>query len=158
MKAKIRQGMQDKIMSEEMMKNLQKYNDKIFQSQQSIERNQKELDDILSKSRRSLGEKHALSTLPKIISDRKKELEKFEKKRQDLINQMTTDLELADKMIEDLFANTSTGVNELVSGIEQYEGSLENLMQKADLSDADRKRFDELKSLYRDEANLHMKI
>ena len=153
MKAKIRQGMQDKIMSEEMMKNLQKYNDKIFQSQQSIERNQKELDDILSKSDRSLGERHSLSTLPKIISDGKKELEKFEKKRQDLINQMTTDMELADKMIEDLFANTSTGVNELVSGIAQYEGSLENLMQKADnLSDADRKRFDELKSLYIDDA------
>ena len=153
MKAKIRQGMQDKIMSEEMMKNLQKYNEKIFQSQQSIERNQKELDDILSKSDRSLGERHSLSTLPKIISDGKKELEKFEKKRQDLINQMTTDMELADKMIEDLFANTSTGVNELVSGIAQYEGSLENLMQKADnLSDADRKRFDELKSLYIDDA------
>ena len=153
MKAKIRQGMQDKIMSEEMMKNLQKYNEKIFQSQQSIKRNQKELDDILSKSDRSLGERHSLSTLPKIISDGKKELEKFEKKRQDLINQMTTDLELADKMIEDLFANTSTGVNELVSGIAQYEGSLENLMQKADnLSDADRKRFDELKSLYIDDA------
>ena len=153
MKAKIRQGMQDKIMSEEMMKNLQKYNEKIFQSQQSIERNQKELDDILSKSDRSLGERHSLSTLPKIISDGKKELEKFEKKRQDLINQMTTDMELADKMMEDLFANTSTGVNELVSGIAQYEGSLENLMQKADnLSDADRKRFDELKSLYIDDA------
>ena len=153
MKAKIRQGMQDKIMSEEMMKNLQKYNEKIFQSQQSIKRNQKELDDILSKSDRSLGERHSLSTLPKIISDGKKELEKFEKKRQDLINQMTTDMELADKMIEDLFANTSTGVNELVSGIAQYEGSLENLMQKADnLSDADRKRFDELKSLYIDDA------
>lgn len=153
MKAKIRQGMQDKIMSEEMMKNLQKYNEKIFQSQQDIERNQKELDDILSKSDRSLGERHSLSTLPEIISDGKKELEKFEKKRQDLINQMTTDMELADKMIEDLFANTSTGVNELVSGIAQYEGSLENLMQKADnLSDADRKRFDELKSLYIDDA------
>jgi hypothetical protein len=153
MKAKIRQGMQDKIMSEEMMKNLQKYNEKIFQSQQSIKRNQKELDDILSKSKRSLGEKHALSTLPKIISDGKKELEKFEKKRQDIINQMTTDLELADKMMEDLFANTSTGVNKLVSGIAQYEGSLENLMQKADgLKDADRKRFDELKSLYIDDA------
>ena len=66
---------------------------------------------------------------------------------------MTTDMELADKMMEDLFANTSTGVNELVSGIAQYEGSLENLMQKADnLSDADRKRFDELKSLYIDDA------
>lgn len=153
MKAKIRQGMQDKIMSEEMMKDLQKYNEKIFQSQQDIERNQKELDDILSKSDRSLGERHSLSTLPEIISDGKKELEKFEKKRQDLINQMTTDMELADKMIEDLFANTSTGVNELVSGIAQYEGSLENLMQKADnLSDADRKRFDELKSLYIDDA------
>ncbi len=153
MKAKIRQGMQDKIMSEEMMKNLQKYNEKIFQSQQSIERNQKDLDAILSKSDRSLGEKHALSTLPKIISDGKKELEKFEKKRQDIINQMTTDMELADKMMEDLFANTSTGVNELVSGIEQYEGSLENLMQKADsLSEVDRKRFDELKSLYIDDA------
>lgn len=153
MKAKIRQGMQDKIMSEEMMKDLQKYNEKIFQSQQDIERNQKELDDILSKSDRSLGERHSLSALPKIISDGKKELEKFEKKRQDLINQMTTDMELADKMIEDLFANTSTGVNELVSGIAQYEGSLENLMQKADnLSDADRKRFDELKSLYIDDA------
>lgn len=153
MKAKIRQGMQDKIMSEEMMKNLQKYNEKIFQSQQSIKRNQKELDDILSKSDRSIGERHSLSTLPKIISDGKKELEKFEKKRQDLINQMTTDMELADKMIEDLFANTSTGVKELVSGIAQYEGSLENLMQKADnLSDADRKRFDELKSLYIDDA------
>ncbi|OPZ94520.1 MAG: hypothetical protein BWY74_00507 [Firmicutes bacterium ADurb.Bin419] len=153
MKAKIRQGMQDKIMSEEMMKDLQKYNEKIFQSQQSIERNQKDLDAILSKSDRSLGEKHALSTLPKIISDGKKELEKFEKKRQDIINQMTTDMELADKMMEDLFANTSTGVNELVSGIEQYEGSLENLMQKADsLSEVDRKRFDELKSLYIDDA------
>ena len=153
MKAKIRQGMQDKIMSEEMMKDLQKYNEKIFQSQQSIERNQKDLDAILSKSDRSLGEKHSLSTLPKIISDGKKELEKFEKKRQDIINQMTTDMELADKMLEDLFANTSTGVNELVSGIEQYEGSLENLMQKADsLSEVDRKRFDELKSLYIDDA------
>ncbi len=153
MKAKIRQGMHDKIMSEEMMKDLQKYNKKIFQSQQSIERNQKDLDAILSKSDRSLGEKHALSTLPKIISDGKKELEKFEKKRQDIINQMTTDMELADKMMDDLFANTSTGVNELVSGIEQYEGSLENLMQKADsLSEVDRKRFDELKSLYIDDA------
>ncbi len=153
MKAKIRQGMHDKIMSEEMMKDLQKYNEKIFQSQQSIERNQKDLDAILSKSDRSLGERHELSTLPKIISDGKKELEKFEKKRQDIINQMTTDMELADKMIEDLFANTSTGVNELVSGIEQYEGSLENLMQKADsLSEVDRKRFDELKSLYIDDA------
>jgi len=153
MKAKIRQGMQDRIMSEEMMKTLQKYNEKIFQSQQSIKRNQKELDDILSKSDRSIGERHSLSTLPKIISDGKKELEKFEKKRQDLINQMTTDLELADKMMEDLFANTSTGVKELVSGTAQYKGLLENLMQKADnLSDADRKRFDELKSLYIDDA------
>lgn len=153
MKAKIRQGMQDKIMSEKMMKNLQKYNEKIFRSQQSIKRNQKELDDILSKSDRSLEELNLSSTLSKIISDGKKELEKFEKKRQDLINQMTTDMELADKMMEGLFANTSTGVNELVSGIAQYEGSLENLMQKADnLSDADRKRFDELKSLYIDDA------
>ena len=53
-------------MSEEMMKNLQKYNEKIFQSQQSIERNQKELDDILSKSDRSLGERHSLIHYTKI--------------------------------------------------------------------------------------------
>lgn len=153
MKSKIKQGLQDKIMGDDMLEDLQDLNEKMIKYSNSIQYAEKNIKRMESLSFMSDAQWRELEDWRKSLHNATKGLEEADNERRKIIGRASKDLEQVDKMMEDLFANTSTGVNELVSGIEQYEGSLENLMQKADnLSDADRKRFDELKSLYIDDA------